>query len=117
MKSCTPMIPYARLITEILVALLDECNTFVRTHNFSQKFTQTKSFRIKIEFLEFFYHGRCERLPSTETFNLVQVGGFHWILWSPPSIKLTATIYLKYCSKWHKTPSNKTIQYVFLITS
>jgi hypothetical protein len=33
--------------------------------------------------------------------DLRQVGGFLRVLWFPPSIKLTATIQLKYCSKWH----------------
>ena len=36
--------------------------------------------------------------------DLRQVSGFLWVLGVPPPIKLTATIYLKYCSKWHKTP-------------
>ena len=29
--------------------------------------------------------------------DLQQVGGLLWALWFPPPIKLTATIYLKYC--------------------
>jgi hypothetical protein len=33
--------------------------------------------------------------------DLRQVGGFLQVLWFPPPIKLTATIYLKYWWKWH----------------
>ena len=29
--------------------------------------------------------------------DLWQVDGFLWVLWFPPPIKLTATVYLKYC--------------------
>jgi len=32
--------------------------------------------------------------------DLWQVDGFLWVLWFPPPIKLTATVYLKYCWKW-----------------
>jgi len=32
--------------------------------------------------------------------DLQQVGGFLRVLWFPPPIKLTATIWLKYCWKW-----------------
>jgi len=32
---------------------------------------------------------------------LRQVSGFFWVLWFPPPIKLTATIQLKKCWKWH----------------
>ena len=31
---------------------------------------------------------------------LRQVGGFLWVLWFPPPIKLTATIWMKYFCKW-----------------
>ena len=34
--------------------------------------------------------------------DLWQVGGFHRVLLFPPPIKLTATILLKYCWKWHQ---------------
>jgi len=33
--------------------------------------------------------------------NLRQVGGFPRVLWFPPPIKLTTTLSLKYCWKWH----------------
>ena len=36
--------------------------------------------------------------------DLRQVGGFFRILRFTPSIKLTSTILLKYCWKWHYTP-------------
>ena len=39
--------------------------------------------------------------------DLWQVSGFFQVLRFPPPIKLTTTIYLKYCWKWSWTPSNK----------
>jgi len=33
--------------------------------------------------------------------DLWQVSGFLLVIQFPPIIKLTATIYLKYCWKWH----------------
>jgi len=36
--------------------------------------------------------------------DLRQVGGFLWEFRFPPPTNLTATIYLKYCWKWHSTP-------------
>jgi len=33
--------------------------------------------------------------------DLRQVSGFLWVLWFPPSIRMIATIWLKYCWKWH----------------
>ena len=33
--------------------------------------------------------------------DLQQVGGFLWVLWFPPPMKLSTTIELKYCWKWH----------------
>jgi len=39
----------------------------------------------------------CDKFVS----DLWQVGGFLWVLRFPPPIKLTATMKLKYCWKWH----------------
>ena len=39
--------------------------------------------------------------------DLGQVVGLLWIFRFPPLIKLTATIYLKYCWKWRSTPWTK----------
>ena len=36
-------------------------------------------------------------IASSIISDLRQVGGFFRVLWFPPPIKLTATIYLKYC--------------------
>jgi hypothetical protein len=46
--------------------------------------------------------------PSDNDHSLVRpdfrcVGGFLWVLWFPPPIKLTATTKLKYCWKWCNT--------------
>jgi hypothetical protein len=43
--------------------------------------------------------------------DLRQVGGLLLELWFPPPIKLTATIWLKYCWKWHKPNQNKPYSY------
>jgi hypothetical protein len=41
--------------------------------------------------------------------DLRQVGGLLLELWFPPPIKLTATIWLKYCWKWHKPNQKHTL--------
>jgi len=43
------------------------------------------------------YTTLCDKFVS----DLRQVGGFLRVLRFPPPIKLTATIQLKYCWKWH----------------
>ena len=47
-------------------------------------------------------HGEVYSIQHVIKFvsDLRHVSGFLQVLWFPPPIKLTITVYLKYCSKW-----------------